>query len=265
MARHFCSQASVLSTTQRRALRRLRPRLSSFSSPIRRMCVMYPASSAASSPVGLSYPLSKHKCCSTSSGSGRSMTTAFMVSSSSLQSCRFAPSSTTDKGPPSASTSKLFLLPAFPRSVGLGPVFSPAKSGFVGAAVGSLPCPIKAAEFGALGGKLAPDALKNSSGGPHLKPVVDTAVVAKFAREMVPLATRAHTENYRFKNAAKINRSFASDPCRWAELGKHRFETLPQGVRNFPDRGHNLQLFWHWLPLELMSTPLRLKLTYSRD
>ena len=71
MARHLCSQASVRSTTQRRALRRLRPRLSSFSSPIRRMCVIYPASSAASSPVGLSYPLSRQRCCSTSSGSGR--------------------------------------------------------------------------------------------------------------------------------------------------------------------------------------------------
>jgi hypothetical protein len=38
----FDGRKSVLSTTHRLALRRLRPHLSSFSSPIRRMCVTYP-------------------------------------------------------------------------------------------------------------------------------------------------------------------------------------------------------------------------------
>src|SRR5271166_5662265 len=44
---------------------------------------VYPFSSVTSCPVGLSYPLSKLKCCSTSSGSGRSTTIASIVASNS--------------------------------------------------------------------------------------------------------------------------------------------------------------------------------------
>lgn len=247
MARHLCSQASVLSTTHRLALRRLRPRLSSFSSPIRRMCVIYPASSAASTPVGLSYPLSKQRCCSTSSGSGRSRTMESMVASRSLQSCRFAPSSTAAKGPPSASTNMLFFVPDFPRSVGFGPVFSPTETGFVGAAVGGLPLPIKTTKLITFGRQFLPDALEETTPHPDLKPVMNAAVVAEFQGKMIPLATGTHTENHGFKDTAKINRPLAPNGSRRAKLLEHRTDTLPQIVRNGPDGGHRLSMLWHWL------------------
>src|SRR5947209_17246168 len=91
------------------------------------MCPTYPCSSTAARPLGLSYPASRHRFCSTSSGAGRSTTTASIVSSSSLQSGTLAPAITAPSGPPSASTSTLFLVPFLPRSVGLQPVFSPPK------------------------------------------------------------------------------------------------------------------------------------------
>lgn len=245
MARHLCSQASVRSTTQRRALRRLRPRLSSFSSPIRRMCVIYPASSAASSPVGLSYPLSRQRCCSTSSGSGRSTTMESMVASRSLQSCRFAPSSTAAKGPPSASTKILFFVPSFPRSVGLGPIFSPAEPGLVGASVGGLPCPIKAAEFVAFGNKLFPDALEKTLFHPLLEPVMNTTVIAKFLRYVIPLATRTHPKDDRLEHTTKVHSTPAAHSSRRTEFIEYRSDALPQGIGDNPNRRHCFSFLNH--------------------
>src|SRR4051812_13081803 len=89
------------------------------------MCPTYPCFSTAARPLGLSYPASRQRFCSPSSGAGRSTTTASSVSSSSLQSGTLAPAITAPSGPPSASTSTLFLVPFLPRSVGFLPVFSP--------------------------------------------------------------------------------------------------------------------------------------------
>src|SRR4051794_33070034 len=89
------------------------------------MCPTYLCFSTAARPLGLSYRASRHRFCSPSSGAGRSTTTASIVSSSSLQSGTLAPAITAPSGPPSASTSTLFLVPFLPRSVGFLPVFSP--------------------------------------------------------------------------------------------------------------------------------------------
>ena len=62
---------------------------------------------------------------------GRSTTMASRVASNSLSSCTFAPATTMLKGPPSPSTRRLRLVPALPRSVGLGPIRSPQN----------VPCP----------------------------------------------------------------------------------------------------------------------------
>ena len=149
MALHFCNHDNVRSTTQRRAGSRFLPRRSFFSSPIRRICGTYPASSAASSPEGLSYPLSRHRFWSTSSGSGRSTTIASMVASSNWESWTLAPSITAARGPPSASTRMLFFTPGFPLSVGFRPIFFPAESSFVHAGIGRLPLPVNTIEFSA--------------------------------------------------------------------------------------------------------------------
>ena len=119
IARHFDSQARVRSTTYRRAGWVLSPDWSNFSSPIRRICGWYPASATVRRPVGLSYPLSKHRFWTPS---GRSTTMLSSVGLRSFVSWTLAPATTTLSGPPSPSTRTLFLLPALPRSVGLRPI-----------------------------------------------------------------------------------------------------------------------------------------------
>lgn len=64
-------------------------------------------------------------------GEGRSTTMASSVASNSLKSGTFAPAITTERGPPSASTSRERLTPFLALSVGLGPTRSPQ----------SAPCP----------------------------------------------------------------------------------------------------------------------------
>ena len=101
-----------------------------------RRCVgCAPYSRVRRQPHGLKdcpYPLSRHRCWGSSSvGCGRSTTMASRVASNSLASCTFAPATTMLKGPPSPSTRRLRLVPALPRSVGLGPIRSPQN----------VPCP----------------------------------------------------------------------------------------------------------------------------
>src|SRR3712207_1084681 len=50
------------------------------------------------------------------------------IGSTNRLSCRFAAETSTLSGSPSASTSRWYLLPALPRSVGFGPVSSPPFS-----------------------------------------------------------------------------------------------------------------------------------------
>ena len=57
--------------------------------------------------------------------SGRSTTMLSSVGLRSFVSWTFAPATTTLSGPPAPSTRMLFLLPAFPRSVGLCPIAPP--------------------------------------------------------------------------------------------------------------------------------------------
>src|SRR3954447_12306722 len=115
------------------------------------MCGTYPPPAAASRLRGLSYPLSRFRFCSTSSGSGRSTTIASIVSFKSFCSTTFAPAITAPRGPPSPSVSTLFLVPLLPRSVGFLPVFFPPTPGLAQHRVGRLPPPLHAAEFVALG------------------------------------------------------------------------------------------------------------------
>ena len=83
--RHFDSHANVRSTTHRRGLWPCDRSQPFFSSPIRRMCGVYPAAVAAPSPVGLSYALSRGMCCGSSFvGSGRSTTILSIVAARSL-------------------------------------------------------------------------------------------------------------------------------------------------------------------------------------
>src|SRR3954451_7779206 len=146
---------------------------------------------AAPSPLGLSYPLSRHRCCSASDGSGRSTTIASIVAFKSFCSTTFAPAITTPSGPPSPSVSRLFLVPRFPRSVGFLPVFFPPEPGLAQHRVGTLPLPLHPAEFVALGDQHRPDPLEDAALDPALEPVVDGALGAELPGELLPLAAAA--------------------------------------------------------------------------
>src|SRR4051812_6374372 len=126
------------------------------------MCGMEPASVAAARPLGLSYPLSRHRFCSTSAGSGRSTTIASIVARRSFCSTTLAPAITTPRGPPSPSVSRLFLVPRLPRSVGFLPVFFPPGPGLAQHRVGRLPLPLHPAQFVAFGHQHRPDLLEDA-------------------------------------------------------------------------------------------------------
>jgi hypothetical protein len=130
----------------------------------------------------------------------------------------------------------LFFVPSFPRSVGLGPIFSPTEPGLVGASVGGLPCPIKAAEFVALGNKLFPDALEKTLFHPLLEPVVNTAVIAEFLRDVIPLTTRTHPKDDRLEHTTKVHSTPAAHSSRRAEFLEYRSDALPQVIGDRPNR-----------------------------
>src|SRR5947208_9637263 len=118
-----------------------------------------------------------------------------IVSRSSRWSFTLAAASTTPKGPPSPSTSRLSLEPFFPRSVGFLPTFFPPEPGFAQPAVRALPLPIHGPEFVAFGRQGGPDPFHDAAGAPALEPSVDGALRAEAARQLVPLAARAQAKD----------------------------------------------------------------------
>src|SRR6516165_2898497 len=117
---------------------------------------------------------------------------ASIVSRSSRWSFTLAAAITAPSGPPSASTSTLSLVPFFPRSVGFFPTFFAPEPGFAQSPVGRLRFPMHRPQFVALFDQFLPEALHDAAGAPALEPVVDGALGAELARQLVPLATRTH-------------------------------------------------------------------------
>src|SRR5262245_63973808 len=66
-------------------------------------------------------------CGRSSRDAGHGTTRLSRVVRANFMSCRLAPSTTSPIGTPCPSVSRLRLTPDWPRSVGLGPVFSPAQ------------------------------------------------------------------------------------------------------------------------------------------
>src|SRR3981081_4272538 len=157
MHRHFDTKANDRSTTHRLGFCPFDRSHPLFSSPLPPLCGTYTPARPAARPFGLSYPLSRHRFCSTSDGSGRSTTIASIVAFKSFCSTALAPAITTPSGPPSPSVSRLFLVPFLPRSVGFLPVFFPPEPGLAQHRVGTLPLPLHPAEFVALGDQHRPD------------------------------------------------------------------------------------------------------------
>src|SRR5579875_2314389 len=239
MPRHFDSQPSVRSTTHRRGFRRPGRRLAGGSLPEGRMCPMYPPPSTAARPLGLSNPASRHRCCSTSSGSGRSTTIASIVAPNSLQSGTLAPAITAPSGPPAPSVTRCFLVPGFPRSVGFLPVFFPPEPGLAQHPVGRLPSPFDPAEFVALGDQRRPDLLEDAALGPPLEPAVQGALGAVLGVQLVPLAAGPHPEDDPIERPAEVGR-WPTGALAGPELLEDRLDPPPQLVGDLPDRGQRL-------------------------
>src|SRR5437868_5338994 len=127
-----------------------------------------------------------------------------MVSRSSLQSGTLAPAITAASGPPWPSTSRLFLVPFLPRSVGFFPTFFPPETGFAHASVGGLPPPAHGLQLVALLDEFLPDALHDAALAPALEPVVDGALGAEAAGQALPLAARAHAEDDAVQRPAPV-------------------------------------------------------------
>src|SRR5262245_41631648 len=175
---------------------------------------------------------------------------ASIVSRSSKWSFTLAAAITAPSGPPSASTSTLSLVPFFPRSVGFFPTFFPPEPGFPQPSVGRLPLPIHGPEFIAFGRQLGPEALHDAAGAPALEPVVDGALGAEAARQLLPLAAGAHAEDDAVKGLAPVGVVPAGGLGRPESLEDGQ-DALPEGVGHFPDRPQRLAL-GRLLPLGLL-------------
>src|SRR6516165_493899 len=101
-----------------------------------------------------------------------------MVAFKRLQSGTLAPAMTAASGPPSPSTSRLFLVLGLPRSVGFLPTFFPPEPGLAQHPVGRLPLPVHAAQLVTFPDQHGPDLLECAVAAPPLEPAVDRAVVA---------------------------------------------------------------------------------------
>src|ERR1035437_4403182 len=125
-------------------------------------------------------------------GVGRLTGMLSKVASTILQSCRLAPSMPKPMGTPDASVSRLRLAPSLARSVGLGPLFFPAKRGFGHRAIHRLPRPTDAIQFVIFLQAQRPEPLEHPGGRPLLEPQVRRAAGTK-ARlvQVVPLAARS--------------------------------------------------------------------------
>src|SRR5262249_42559652 len=157
------------------------------------------------------------------------ITMASIVSRSSRWSFTLAAASTAPSGPPSASTSTLSLLPCFPRSVGFFPTFFPPEPGLAQPAVRRLPLPVHSLQVVALLDQFLPDALHDPPLAPALEPVVDGALGAELAGQLLPLAARAHPEENAVQGLAPVGVVPAGASGR-PELLEDGQDTLPEGI-----------------------------------
>src|SRR5947209_4596294 len=159
---------------------------------------------------------------------------ASIVARSIRRSKTLAPASTTPSGPPSPSTTSDFLVPFLPRSVGLGPTFFPPEPGLAQRGIGALPLPIDRTQLVALLDEDRPDPLHDPTGAPALEPIVDGALGAELAGELLPLAAGAHPEDDPVEGGPPVSGS-ASGRLLGPEFAEDGEDLLPQGVGDLPN------------------------------
>src|SRR5215213_10234769 len=165
---------------------------------------------------------------------------ASSVASNSLKSGTFAPAITTERRPPSASTSRERLSPFLALSVGLGPTRSP-KACLAHGPIGGLPLEVHSAEFLALLDELLPDEIEHAKLDPPLQSAVHRGVVGElFLGQLVPLAAATHPEDDRIEGLALVYARTTGALWRIV-LFEDRFDDDPQLIGYSPYSGKQWQ------------------------
>jgi hypothetical protein len=151
---------------------------------------------------------------------------------------------TAPSGPPSPSTSRLFLVPGLARSVGFLPVFFPPEPGLAQHPVGRLPLPVDRPEVVALLDQHGPDLREDPVAAPPLEPAMHRAVVAELLRELVPLAAGAEPEDDPVERRPPVDPLAAAVGLRRRRgvLPEDRLDPLPEAVGDFPEGRQRLNL-----------------------
>ena len=233
--RHFDSHANVRSTTHRRGLWPCDRSQPFFSSPIRRMCGVYPAAVAAPSPVGLSYALSR-ACAAAHPLSVRAARPRY--SRSSLPGAS-VPARSPRRSPPPAVHRRhrspgSFWCPFFLGRWDSCPSFSPPKRALP--SIASAGCHShctppssshSATKTAQIRSKIPPQ--------PSAERVVDSALGSVPLGQLVPLAAAVHPEDDRIQHFPPIG---DLPPSRFLgpEFQEDRLDPPPQLVGDFPDR-----------------------------
>jgi len=125
--------------------------------------------------------------------------------------------------------------------VGFLPVFFPPEPGLAQHRVGALPPPIHRPQLVAVRDEDGPDPLHDAALAPALEPVVDGALGAELAGELLPLAAGAHPEDDPVERRPPVG---VPPPGRLPgpELQEDGKDLLPQGIRDLPDGPQRLGL-----------------------
>lgn len=235
MRRKRFIQLCVRSTTHRRALKPACRLIAWASSPRALTWAVYPNSFTKSRTESESYPLSRQMPCGCFRVAlGRRTGMLWRVASTSLLSCRFAPSIARPIGTPEASVRTLRLTPSLARSVGLGPTFFPAQRSLGYGSVHRLPGPVDSFAFIVLLQPGRPEFLEDSGRHPFLEPVMGgTARTDPGLVQRIPLATRPQDKEDPIHALAVVGpRPPATEAMRVHMRGQQGYDLLPQFIGN---------------------------------
>jgi hypothetical protein len=166
------NQECASSTTHLRALNVGSLSISFFSSPLGRMWGIKPFSTTT--PSFPTYPASRQRFWSVLLSSFGTKTRSFNNGSRDMLSCRLAPLTTSDKGTPRSSTSKLRFVPFFSPIRGVGTNGFSSKRRFNIRSVRSFPEPGDSFHFVILGQSSQPQIAEDTCRSPLLKLAVNS-------------------------------------------------------------------------------------------
>jgi hypothetical protein len=112
-------------------------------------------------------------------------------------------------------------------------------------AIGTLPLPVYASEFLAVGEQNGPENIENALLFPSLKGAMHAAVIAERFGQLIPLAAGSHPEEDAVEGFAGIDAGASGGAWRIVNV-QHRLDNVPEGIRNDPDGWQSLG-FFRWL------------------